>query len=254
MRHFAPTELELDFEFVAFVEELFTSADFGQVVMLVDVDAKLEFLEFAGTLFLFLLLFRHFVAELAEVDDTTDGGDGIRSDLDEVELLQRQVQALKESRERLIEALDSANDEAAAAAADALSLGAALSRARAETAAWEAAAQEAVARADALADLLEDASKWSSGGSGVGVDGGGGSGVGASYTAAATGASSSPPPNNNNSLLAAERAARAAAEARVTALCVELGRARRSGDELAASVGPALAAVEAKLAAVRWPC
>ena len=141
-----------------------------------------------------------------------------------------------------------------AAAADALSLGAALSRARAETAAWEAAAQEAVARADALADLLEDASKWSSGGSGVGVDGGGGSGVGASYTAAATGASSSPPPNNNNSLLAAERAARAAAEARVTALCVELGRARRSGDELAASVGPALAAVEAKLAAVRWPC
>ena len=36
-------------------------------------------------------------------------------------------------------------------------------------------------------------------------------------------------------------------------LCVELGRARRSGDELAASVGPALAAVEAKLAAVRPP-
>ena len=174
--------------------------------------------------------------------------DDEESDVDELELLQRQVHALKESREKLIDALDSANDEAAAAAADALSLGQALSAARAENSTWEAGAQEAVARADALADFLEDASRWSGGG------GGGGSSASAGRSGAASAVSASPPPRGGDSLLAAERAARAVAEARVTALCVELGRARRSADELAAAVGPALAAVEAKLAAVRWPC
>ena len=180
--------------------------------------------------------------------------DDEESDVDELELLQRQVHALKESREKLIDALDSANDEAAAATTDALSLGQALSAARAETSTWEAAAQESVARADALADLLEDASRWSGGGGGGGGGSSASAGRSGAASAAAAAVSASPPPRGGDSLLAAERAARAVAEARVTALCVELGRARRSADELAAAVGPALAAVEAKLAAVRWPC
>ena len=45
-----------------------------------------------------------------------------------------------------------------------------------------------------------------------------------------------------------------AAEVRVAALVMEIARARRSTADVSTCVGPALAAVEARLADVRLPC
>lgn len=72
--HLAAFELELDANFVAFVEEVFGVGEFDQIVVRVDADAEFEFFEFAaflcfGGFFLFLSLF---VFVFAVVDDFTD--------------------------------------------------------------------------------------------------------------------------------------------------------------------------------------
>lgn len=137
--------------------------------------------------------------------------------------LTRKVDALSAARAKLIAQVSAAQADADRATADAVALGEALLAARADAAAWEAAAQEATARADALATLLEEGAQWS------GQEG-----------------------DEPAALLAKERATTARLEARVAALCMELGRARRALAELATAGPAALAAVEARLAAVEW--
>lgn len=148
----------------------------------------------------------------------------------DAEAAARQIAALKAARERLIAAVEASSAEAERAERDARALGAALLDAGADADAWERAAQEAVARADALADLLAEGAAWPRAGGGE-------------PTTVET----------LTSALATERAARARAEVHVAALCVELGRARRGAARVAAAAPAALAAVEARLAAVAAP-
>lgn len=146
----------------------------------------------------------------------------------DVASLTRSVESLRSARAKLIAQVDAAQADADRSTADALALGQALLAARADADAWEAASQDAVARADALATLLEEGATWD--GKKRGGEGG----------------------NDAAQLLVAERAKNARLEARVTALCMELGRARRALAELATAGPAALAAVEARLASVEW--
>ena len=148
----------------------------------------------------------------------------------DIAFLTRTVESLRSARAKLIAQVDAAQADADRSTSDAVALGQALLAARADAASWEAASQDAVARADALATLLEEGAAWD----GKRKGGGGG---GEDATA---------------QLLAAERAKNARLEARVTALCMELGRARRALAELATAGPAALATVEARLASVEW--
>ena len=60
-------------------------AQFGEVIVSVDVHAELDFLELGGGVALVLFVLGSFVFELAEVDDATDGWLGGGCDFHEVE-------------------------------------------------------------------------------------------------------------------------------------------------------------------------
>ena len=83
--HFASTKLQLSFNFVSLIEKFLGSANLRHVIVVIDIDPKFNFLEFAGgRLFVFFLL-GDFITIYAEIDDTTNRWNGIGSDLDEVE-------------------------------------------------------------------------------------------------------------------------------------------------------------------------
>src|SRR5436309_6964577 len=69
MRHFAAAKLQLHTHLVSAVQEFFTVPDFRHVIVFVDVNTKLDFLQFrAGRLFV-LGVFGNVVSELSERDD-----------------------------------------------------------------------------------------------------------------------------------------------------------------------------------------
>ena len=69
MRHFAATKLKLDTYLIAFIEEFFAVANFCEVIVVVDVYPKLDFLQLRpGRLFVLVVL-GEVVAKFAERDN-----------------------------------------------------------------------------------------------------------------------------------------------------------------------------------------
>jgi hypothetical protein len=85
MGHFAATILELNADLVAFFEKLFGVPQLRFVIVPVDVDPKLDFLQPAGRATLVLVVLGSFVFELAVIDDAANGGIGSWGDLDKIE-------------------------------------------------------------------------------------------------------------------------------------------------------------------------
>ncbi len=83
--HLAAAELELDPDLVCLVEELFTVAQLGDVVVLVDIDPKLDFLEFRSAVLGGVVLLGRLVFEFAVIDDSANWGSCHRRYLDEVQ-------------------------------------------------------------------------------------------------------------------------------------------------------------------------
>jgi len=85
VRHLAATELEVNLELVALVQEALGAADLREIVVVVNIDPEFDFLELAGGVFLLLVLLGQLVAVLAEINNSADWGNGVGGDLDEVE-------------------------------------------------------------------------------------------------------------------------------------------------------------------------
>jgi hypothetical protein len=85
MRHFAATELKLHPDFIAALEKFLAVADLGQIIVLVDVNAKLDLLQLrtAGS-FIFVVLGK-IVTEFSERNDFADRRVGGRRHFDQVE-------------------------------------------------------------------------------------------------------------------------------------------------------------------------
>lgn len=85
--HLAAAELQLDSHLMTFREEILGMGDLDEVVMGVDADTELEFLNLAALLMLvsLFLVFLLDVFELAVVDDFAHRRIGLRSNLHEIE-------------------------------------------------------------------------------------------------------------------------------------------------------------------------
>src|SRR5204862_7317723 len=85
VRHLAAAKLQLHGHFVPAVEKLLTVANLGQIIVLIDVYAKLDLFEFRAARSLVLVLLRKIVAELSERNDFADGRVRGGRDLDQIE-------------------------------------------------------------------------------------------------------------------------------------------------------------------------
>jgi hypothetical protein len=82
--HFAAAKLQLNTDLVSAVEEFFGVPDFRQIIMLVDVNAELNFLQLrTGRLFIFRV-FGNVVSELSEIDDLAHWRIGSGRDFDQI--------------------------------------------------------------------------------------------------------------------------------------------------------------------------
>src|SRR5215211_2330856 len=69
VRHFAATKLQLHTHFIPTVQKFLGVPDLGYIIVLVDVNTELDFLQFrTGGLFIFRV-FGNVVSELSEIDD-----------------------------------------------------------------------------------------------------------------------------------------------------------------------------------------
>jgi len=66
VRHFAATELKLHTHFVALIKKFFAVANFCQVIVVVDVNPKLDFFELCSGRLLILVMLGEVVTELAK--------------------------------------------------------------------------------------------------------------------------------------------------------------------------------------------
>src|SRR6516162_7213350 len=85
MGHFAAAKLELHTDLIPPVQKFFGVPDFGQVIMLVDINAKLNFLQFRTGRFFVLGVFGNVVSELSKVDDLAHRRIGHGRNLDQIE-------------------------------------------------------------------------------------------------------------------------------------------------------------------------
>jgi len=86
MGHLAAAKLQLHPDFVSSIEKFFGVADFRQVIVIVDVNPELYFLQLcAGRLLIFLVL-RDVITELSEVDDFANRRISGGSDFDQIEV------------------------------------------------------------------------------------------------------------------------------------------------------------------------
>jgi len=72
MRHFAATELKLHSNFIAALEKLLAVADLGQIIVLVDVDAKFDLLQPRTAGFFIFVVLGKIVTEFSERNDFAD--------------------------------------------------------------------------------------------------------------------------------------------------------------------------------------
>src|SRR5215475_9290705 len=69
VRHFAATKLQLHTDLISTVQKFLCMPDLGYIIVLVDVNAELDFFQFrTGGLFIFRV-FGNVVSELSEIDD-----------------------------------------------------------------------------------------------------------------------------------------------------------------------------------------
>ena len=80
MRHFPATELKLDPDLIATIEEFFPVTDLGQIIMIVDVYPELDLLQLGAGRFLILVLLGNVVTKFSKGDDFTNWG--VRSGCD----------------------------------------------------------------------------------------------------------------------------------------------------------------------------
>ncbi len=155
--------------------------------------------------------------------------------------LQGRIAALKNARDRLIEALDGQAAEAERLGAENAALAEAAAEAKDAAARWEAQAQEALTQSSRLKDLLEESAQWSLGGGGDGSSGGEGEG--------AAGALEGKLREAEREVLA-QQARAAGLEVQVRALCAELTRVVAHSAALHRAAHPLLGDVEARLASM----
>ena len=85
MRHLATAKLQLHAYLIPSIQEFFAVPDFRQVIVLVYVHSKLNFLQFrAGRPFVLGVL-GNVVSELSEIDDLAHRRSGRRRNLDQIE-------------------------------------------------------------------------------------------------------------------------------------------------------------------------
>ena len=85
MRHFATSELKLNPDFVAALEKFFAMADLGQIIVLVDVDAKLDLLQPRTAGFFIFVVLGKIVTKFSERNDFADRRIGGGRHFDQVE-------------------------------------------------------------------------------------------------------------------------------------------------------------------------
>jgi len=83
--HLPPAELQLDAEFVAVIEKALGAGHLDAVIVFLNADAELDFLELAGGFDPVLLLLGLIVFEFSVIDDAADGWIRVGGDLHEVE-------------------------------------------------------------------------------------------------------------------------------------------------------------------------
>jgi len=69
MRHFPAPKLQLYPNFISSIEEFLAVTDLCQIIVVVDIDAKLEFFQLRACWFPFSLVFGNIVSEFSERDD-----------------------------------------------------------------------------------------------------------------------------------------------------------------------------------------
>jgi len=69
MRHFPAAKLQLDPDFISAIEEFFAVTDFCQIIVVVDINAKLEFFQLRAGRSLVSLVLGNIVSEFSERDD-----------------------------------------------------------------------------------------------------------------------------------------------------------------------------------------
>lgn len=156
--------------------------------------------------------------------------------------LQSRITALKNARDRLIEALDGQAAESERLGSENAALAEAAAETRDAAARWEAQAQEALTQSSRLKDLLEESAQWSftSGG-----DGGGGVSEGGANQGQA--AVLEVRLREAEREVLAQQARAAGLEVQVRALCAELTRVVAHSAALHRAAHPLLGDVEARL-------
>ena len=85
MRHFPAPKLELHPNFVASIEEVFAVTDFRQVIVIVDVNPKFNFLQLRASRSFVLLVFGKVVAKFPECHDFANWRVCRRRNFDQIE-------------------------------------------------------------------------------------------------------------------------------------------------------------------------
>jgi len=165
----------------------------------------------------------------------------------QLERLQAQVIKLKQSRDKLLEEIDSQWEEMDRLATDNKQLTEEVERTRRLAAGWEVQAQESLAQVDKLKDLLEESASWSaqqSSAAAAGADPAGKAGAGAG--AGGPGDAASRLHALQQEMLA-EKARVVDLEVQVRALAAELLRSQHANVALGRSVLPVLSGIELRL-------
>ncbi len=111
MRHFATSELKLNPDFIAALEKFFAMADLGQIIVLVDVDAKLDLLQPGTAGFFIFVVLGEIVTEFPERNDFANWRISGRSDFDQVETAAlRFTQGIRQFEDAQLLAARSQND------------------------------------------------------------------------------------------------------------------------------------------------
>jgi hypothetical protein len=72
VRHFAAAKLQLHSHFISSIEKFFAMTDFRQVIVVVDIDAKLDFLQLRASRSLVPLMLGNVVSKFSERDNFTN--------------------------------------------------------------------------------------------------------------------------------------------------------------------------------------
>ena len=84
MCHFAATKLQLHPHFISPIQEFFAVPDFRQIIVIVDVNPKFDFLQSRASWLFILGLLGNIVSELSKIDDFAHRRGGGWCDFDQI--------------------------------------------------------------------------------------------------------------------------------------------------------------------------